>query len=192
MHALIGENGAGKSTLMSVIGGNLLPDSGSMELGGSPYRPSSPLDARLSRIAFVQQELSLFPHLSVWENILMGLESHRWGYLDKDACRRRATDVLANFQHSEVDLDRPLEELSIGARQVVEISRALALDATILLMDEPTSSLQRSDVDSLFALIRDLRAPRHQHYLHQPFSEGGARGSGSLHRAPGWAHRVHG
>ncbi len=158
VHALIGENGAGKSTLMSVIGGNLPPDSGSIELGGSPYRPSSPLDARVSRIAFVQQELSLFPHLSVWENILMGLESHRWGYLDKDACRRRATDVLANFQHPEVDLDRPLEELSIGARQVVEISRALVLDATILLMDEPTSSLQRSDVESLFALIRDLRA----------------------------------
>ncbi len=157
VHALIGENGAGKSTLMNVVGGAFPPDSGGMELAGVPYRPSSPREARRQGIAFIHQELSLFPHLTVWENILIGIETARSGWLDKQSCRRRAGEFLANFRHPEIELDRPLLELSIGARQVVEICRALALEARIILMDEPTSSLQRSDVDRLFSLIRRLR-----------------------------------
>ena len=157
VHALIGENGAGKSTLMNVVAGAFPPDSGGMELASVPYRPSSPREARRQGIAFIHQELSLFPHLTVWENILIGIETARSGWLDKQSCRRRAGEFLANFRHPEIELDRPLLELSIGARQVVEICRALALEARIILMDEPTSSLQRSDVDRLFSLIRRLR-----------------------------------
>ncbi len=156
VHALIGENGAGKSTLMNVVAGSVPPDSGDMELAGEPYKPSSPRNARRQGVAFIHQELSLFPHLTVWENILMGIETAPWGWLDKESCRHRAGALLDNFQHPEIELDRPLQELSIGARQVVEICRALALEAKIILMDEPTSSLQRSDVDRLFGLIRRL------------------------------------
>ena len=147
VHALIGENGAGKSTLMRVAAGAFPPDSGEMELAGEPYKPSSPRHARRQGIAFIHQELSLFPHLTVWENVLMGIETASWGWLDKESCRHRSAALLDNFQHPEIELDRPLLELSIGARQVVEICRALALEARIILMDEPTSSLQRSDVD---------------------------------------------
>ena len=156
VHALIGENGAGKSTLMNVVAGALPPDSGQMELAGESYRPSSPRNARRQGVALIHQELSLFPHLTVWENILVGIETAPWGWLDKQSCRRRAGALLDNFSHPEIELDRPLLELSIGARQVVEICRALALEARIILMDEPTSSLQRSDVDRLFSLIRRL------------------------------------
>ena len=156
VHALIGENGAGKSTLMNVVAGAFPPDSGEMQLAGEPYEPSSPRSARRQGVAFIHQELSLFPHLTVWENILMGIETAPLGWLDKESCRRRAGALLDNFRHPEIELDRPLLELSIGARQVVEICRALALEARIILMDEPTSSLQRSDVDRLFSLIRRL------------------------------------
>src|SRR2546429_9827414 len=84
VHALIGENGAGKSTLMNVIAGALRPDEGRMELNGQPYTPTSPLDARLHGIALIHQELSLCPHLSVAENVLMGIESSHFGWLDRD------------------------------------------------------------------------------------------------------------
>ena len=141
---------------MNVVGGIFPPHSGGMELAGAPYRPSSPRHARSQGVAFIHQELSLFPHLTVWENVLIGIESARWGWLDRDSCRRRVEEFLANFRHPEIELDRPLLELSIGARQVVEICRVLALRAKIILMDEPTSSLQRSDVDHLFSLIRRL------------------------------------
>src|SRR5690348_7729175 len=90
VHALIGENGAGKSTLMNVISGGLRQDSGSMELYDRPYSPSDPLDARKSGIALIHQELSLAPHLSVAENITMGVEDSRFGWLDRQAIERRA------------------------------------------------------------------------------------------------------
>lgn len=157
VHALIGENGAGKSTLMNIIVGALRPDRGHMEIGGRPYVPTSPLDARLSAIALIHQELSLAPHLSVAENILMGIEPSRWGWLDKNAARSKTLAVLESFHHPEIHPDRRVADLPLAARQVVEICRALAARANIILMDEPTSSLQRDDVEHLFALIRRLR-----------------------------------
>lgn len=158
IHALIGENGAGKSTLMNILAGALHPDQGEMELEQAPYRPQTPLEARRHGISLIHQELSLCPHLSVWENILLGVESSRWGWLDLESCRRRTEQVLTHFSHPELRPERPVGELSIAARQVVEICRALAFQARILLMDEPTSSLPRSDVQHLFALIRRLRS----------------------------------
>src|SRR6266513_3253333 len=156
VHALIGENGAGKSTLMGIVAGALRPDRGTMQFDDRPYAPSSPLEARRRGIALIHQELSLCPHLSVAENILLGIEPSRWGWLDMGAARRRALGLLEHFAHPDLTPDAQLGALPLAAQQVVEICRALAADARILLMDEPTSSLQREEVDRLFALIRRL------------------------------------
>lgn len=158
VHALIGENGAGKSTLMNVISGALRPDSGAIELKGRSYAPANTLDARLNGIALIHQELSLAPHLSVAENILMGMENSRFGWLDRKFLHRRARDILKNFNHPDIRPEMPVGDLSTPAQQVVEICRAIAANAEIVLMDEPTSSLQGDDVKHLFALIRTLRA----------------------------------
>ena len=158
VHALIGENGAGKSTLMNVIAGSLRPDQGTMEIHGKPYAPSNPLDARTHGVALIHQELSLCPHLSVAENVLMGIESSRLGWLDRDQLIARTNDVLKTFQHADIRPEKRVGDLSVAARQIVEISRALAANARIILMDEPTSSLQREDVGHLFTLIRKLSA----------------------------------
>jgi len=158
VHALIGENGAGKSTLMNVLAGSLQPERGHIEVDGKGYSPTSPLDARQRGIALIHQELSLAPHLTVAENILMGLEPARWGWLNREAARRKSLEVLESFHHPEIRPDRRVADLSIAARQVVEICRAIAARANIILMDEPTSSLQRDDVAHLFALIRRLRS----------------------------------
>ena len=156
VHALIGENGAGKSTLMNVIAGALKPDQGRMELDGHPYLPTSPLDGRTHGIALIHQELSLCPHLSVAENVLMGRESSRFGWLDRETLNSRTTEVLRTFHHSDIRPEKRVGDLPVAARQIVEISRALAARARIILMDEPTSSLQRDDVANLFTLIRKL------------------------------------
>lgn len=157
VHALIGENGAGKSTLMNILAGAFRPDRGEMEIEGRPYAPTSPLDARRHGIALIHQELSLAPHLSVAENILMGMEPAHWGWLDHETFRRKTLEVLESFHHPEIRPNRRVADLPIAARQVVEICRAMAARAQIILMDEPTSSLQRDDVEHLFALIRRLR-----------------------------------
>ena len=158
VHALIGENGAGKSTLMNVVAGSLRPDQGTMEIQGKPYTPSNPLDARTHGIALIHQELSLCPHLSVAENVLMGIESSHFGWLDRDKLIARTSDVLKTFHHADIRPEKQVGDLSVAARQIVEISRAIAANARIILMDEPTSSLQRADVDHLFTLIRKLSA----------------------------------
>ena len=157
VHALIGENGAGKSTLMNVIAGALRPDQGAMQIEGAPYLPANDHDARLHGIALIHQELSLCPHLSVAENILLGIESARLGWLDRRKLHTRTLEVLESFSHSDIRPDKRVADLSVAGRQIVEICRALAARARIILMDEPTSSLQRDDVDRLFALIRKLQ-----------------------------------
>ena len=157
VHALIGENGAGKSTLMNVLAGLLKPDEGALEIEGERYSPANPLDARGQGIALIHQELSLFPHLSVAENILMGMEPARWGVLDSEALRARTLEVLETFPHPEIRPESRVATLSIAARQIVEICRAVAARARFILMDEPTSSLQREDVEHLFGLIRQFK-----------------------------------
>ena len=156
VHALIGENGAGKSTLMNIIAGALRPDQGTMEINGQPYTPSNPLDARTHGIALIHQELSLCSHLSVAENVLMGIEPSHMGWLDRDKLYARTNEVLKTFHHADIRPEKRVGDLSVAARQIVEISRAIAARARIILMDEPTSSLQREDVTHLFALIRKL------------------------------------
>jgi ribose transport system ATP-binding protein len=157
VHALIGENGAGKSTLMNVIAGSLRSDRGAMEIDGRIYVPSTPLDARLNGIALIHQELSLCPHLSVAENIMMGIEPSQFGWLNRKSLYAHTHEVLKTFPHPEIQPETVVANLSIAAKQIVEICRAVAARARIILMDEPTSSLQRADVKRLFGLIGKLR-----------------------------------
>ncbi|HEX9457669.1 MAG TPA: ATP-binding cassette domain-containing protein, partial [Thermoanaerobaculia bacterium] len=157
VHALIGENGAGKSTLMNILSGAFPPDGGAMMAGGQPYAPRGPAEARERGIAHIHQELALCPHLSVAENILMGIEPSRGGWLQRDALNDRAAALLADFGRAEIDPRARTGNLPLADQQVVEICRALARDARVLLMDEPTSSLQRANVERLFRLIRQLR-----------------------------------
>jgi ribose transport system ATP-binding protein len=158
VHALIGENGAGKSTLMKVLSGAHHADEGTMTLGGVPYAPSSPHDARDLGVAMIYQELNLALHLSAQENILLGAESASRGWIDRRACRARARAALAQLGHADLDLDRPVGRFSIAEQQIIEIARALLSQPKVLIMDEPTSSLTPADTAKLFEVIQRLRA----------------------------------
>lgn len=158
VHALIGENGAGKSTLMNILSGSFRQDSGTIQLKGQNYSPNNTLESRKNGIALIHQELSLAPHLSVAENILMGIEKSTFGWLDRKNLNETANRVLENFNHPDIRSETIVGKLSVAAQQVVEICRAIAAGAEIILMDEPTSSLQGDDVRHLFSLIRKLKA----------------------------------
>ena len=157
VHALIGENGAGKSTLMKVLSGAHAADAGTMELGGAAYRPENPHDARVKGVAMIYQELNLALHLSAQENILLGAESARLGFIAGPASRARARSALAQLGHEGLALDRPAGAFSIAEQQVIEIARALLMQPAVLIMDEPTSSLTTADTEKLFATIGRLR-----------------------------------
>jgi len=156
-HALVGQNGAGKSTLMKVLSGAHAADEGSMRLDGVPYAPRHPLEGRRRGIAMIYQELSLAPHLTVEENIVLGVEPSRFGWLDRGEIRRRATDALAQLQHPEIRPDVVAGRLTVGQQQIVEIARALASGCRVLVLDEPTSSITQRDAEQLFALLERLR-----------------------------------
>ncbi len=156
--ALIGENGAGKSTLMKVLSGAHTPDAGEIELLGQPLVASSPQDARAAGIAVVYQELNLAPDLSVEDNIMLGIENARLGFLDRGKQRERIRAALKLLGHGDLDLRQPVSSLSIGLQQVVEIARALVAKAKVIVFDEPTSSLQRNDVQQLFEVIARLKS----------------------------------
>jgi ribose transport system ATP-binding protein len=156
VHALVGENGAGKSTLMKVLSGAHAPDSGRMYLNGQEYKPSSPAQARLAGIAMIYQELMLAPHLTVEENIMMGLEKTRFGFLTNQ--KRLVREALAWLGQENLHPATPVSQLSIGKQQLVEIARALVTDARVVIMDEPTSSLTAADAQALFEVIGRLKA----------------------------------
>jgi ABC-type sugar transport system ATPase subunit len=158
--ALVGQNGAGKSTLMNLVGGVLRPDAGHMTIDGTPYQPVGPRDATQRGIAFIHQELNLFTNLTIAENIVVdGFPLRRFGpirLIDRGPMLDRARVLL-----KEVDLDLPpdtaIEHLSPGERQLVEVAKALHLDARLIIFDEPTTSLTARETERLFALIRRLR-----------------------------------
>ena len=158
IHALVGENGAGKSTLMKVLSGALAPDAGQMWLDGEPYSPASPGAGRAAGVAMIYQELSLAPHLSVAENILLGAEPTRGPLVDRRALRASAAAALAEIGRPDLPLDVPAGRLSIAQQQLVEIARSVAVGCRVLVLDEPTSSLPKDDVDRLFELVRRLRS----------------------------------
>jgi ribose transport system ATP-binding protein len=158
---LIGQNGAGKSTLMSILSGALSPDAGEMWIEGRPFAPHSPIDARRAGVAMIYQELSLAPHLSVMENILMGAEPMRFGLLDWPKMREMAAHALDTLGHNDIPPDAIVATLSVAAQQIVEIARAIAVGSRVLVLDEPTSSLGRADVEHLFELLRNLKSQGH-------------------------------
>jgi ribose transport system ATP-binding protein len=157
--ALVGQNGAGKSTLMAILAGALTPDSGVMRLDGRPFAPRDPLAAREAGVAMIHQEPSLAPHLTVMENITLGVEPTRGPLeiVDRARMRRTAEASLAELGHADIAADAVAADLSPAAQQLVEIARALASGCRILVLDEPTSSLAHDDVRRLFALIGRLK-----------------------------------
>ena len=157
VHALVGENGAGKSTLMKVLSGAHKADRGSLHLDGKPYHPRNPLHARRTGVAMIYQELSLAPHLSVMENILLGIEPTRGPLMNWAETRRIAVEALTEIGIGDVAPETQVRRLSIGKQQLVEIARAVAMDCRVLVLDEPTSSLTLKDIAMLFALIRRLK-----------------------------------
>jgi len=158
VHALIGENGAGKSTLMKVLSGAYQPDAGQMELDGRPYAPQDPLEAKQLGVAMIYQELTLALHLTVEQNIVLGREPRRAGFVDRRAMRASVARALEWLEQPELESTRLVADLSPGARQLVEVARALAADAKLVVMDEPTSSLSKPESERLFAVIDRLRA----------------------------------
>jgi ribose transport system ATP-binding protein len=161
--ALVGQNGAGKSTLMAILAGATAPDAGAMTLNGSPYAPRNPRDARKAGVGMIYQELSLAPHLSVMDNIALGVEPATGGalgaigFLDRKRVRATARAALDQLGHPEIPIDAPAGDLSPASQQLVEIARALALGCSVLVLDEPTSSLAHRDVEKLFELIERLK-----------------------------------
>ncbi len=157
VRALLGENGAGKSTMMKILSGAIRPDSGTMFVDGNPYRPVGPEDGLRRGISMIYQELNLAPHLTVEENIMLGREIHARGWLDRSGMRGKVRDALALVHHQDILPDVQVRKLSVGAKQVVEIARALMNRSLILVMDEPTSSLSQDDSLRLFEIIRTLK-----------------------------------
>ena len=155
--ALIGENGAGKSTLMKVLSGAESPDRGRMELTGQRYSPKNPHDAPQAGVAMIYQELNLAPDLDVVENVMLGQESGRWGIVQRAAQRRRVVEALEQLGREDLPLGVPVGQLSVADQQVVEIARALVIEARVIVFDEPTSSLTQHDVESLFRVIEKLK-----------------------------------
>jgi ABC-type sugar transport system ATPase subunit len=158
VHALVGENGAGKSTLIKIVAGAYVPDSGTIEVGGAMHPALTPEAARQLGIGVVYQEFNLLPELSVAENIFLGAQPTGWlGLLDSSE-RRRRTLALLDRLGAHVDPDRLVKYLTVGEQQIVEIAKALAMDARILIMDEPSAVLPSHDMDRLYGVIRTLRA----------------------------------
>jgi ABC-type sugar transport system ATPase subunit len=158
IHALVGKNGAGKSTLVKIITGAVLPTAGSLVLNGERITLRGPSDAQRFGITAVYQELSLIPHLSVAENILLGrLPLTGAGLVDWTAVYRTAREVLDGLGLS-LDVHLPVSRLSVAHQQLVEIAKAMSHHPSVLLLDEPTSALAPAETDRLFALLRDLAA----------------------------------
>jgi ribose transport system ATP-binding protein len=155
VHALIGENGAGKSTLMKVLSGACRADSGRLLLTGTPMKVRSPAEARRHGIAMIYQELTVAPQLTVYDNILLGMEQHTLGFLQPR--RKHVYEILERLGHGSLDIDTPASALGIAEQQIIEIARALMFSASIIVFDEPTSSLSTADTEILFNVIHRLK-----------------------------------
>ncbi|MBV1703549.1 MAG: sugar ABC transporter ATP-binding protein [Hyphomicrobiales bacterium] len=157
---IVGENGAGKSTLMKILGGVIAPDAGTIAIDGVPRRALGVAESIAAGIAFVHQELNLFDNLDVAANVLIGREPRRGGWLrlvDRERQRAIVAPILARLGAS-FGTDAPLAGLSLAQRQMVEIAKALSLDARLVILDEPTSSLPASETDKLLGVVAGLKA----------------------------------
>ncbi|ADU69793.1 sugar ABC transporter ATP-binding protein [Pantoea sp. At-9b] len=156
VHALMGENGAGKSTLMKCLIGMYRPDKGTIRIKGEPVQFQDTMDALRSGISMIHQELNLVPYMTVAENIWLGREPMKYGFVDH-ALLNKQTQQLLNKLNIRLKADRMVGELSIAAQQMVEIAKAVSWNSDIVIMDEPTSALTETEVSHLFTIIRDLR-----------------------------------
>lgn len=156
VHVLLGENGAGKSTLIKIMTGALTADSGTITFEGNEIRPRTPQEAQDLGIACVYQEVNLLPNLSVAENVVLGRAPKKFGTLDWREAHRRAKEALAVL-NLDIDVRLPLSSYSIAIQQMVAIARAVSMKARVLVLDEPTSSLDEAEVRSLFDVMRRLR-----------------------------------
>ena len=156
VHAICGENGAGKSTLIKVLGGIYTPDAGIIRVEGREMTFAHPAAARQAGISIIHQELSLLPYRSVAENVFLGMEPTRFGRVDQAAMRAGTVRLLARLS-STIAPDAKAGDLSVAEQQIVEIAKALAVEARILVMDEPTAALDKVDAQRLLALVRKLR-----------------------------------
>ncbi|WP_413319845.1 sugar ABC transporter ATP-binding protein [Agrococcus sp. 1P02AA] len=156
VHGLVGENGAGKSTLMKIIAGVHQPDSGSLELDGEPVSFSSPLQAQRAGIATVYQEFTLLVDRTIAENIWLGREPRRGPLVDRARMLRDTRELLETIGVPDLDPSLPVRQLSVAEQQVVEIAKAVSLDASVICMDEPTAALADHEVALLARIIRSL------------------------------------
>ncbi|MBK0004547.1 MULTISPECIES: sugar ABC transporter ATP-binding protein [Erwiniaceae] len=156
VHALMGENGAGKSTLMKCLIGIYRPDEGQIRIKGEPVQFTDTLDALRSGISMIHQELNLVPHMTVAENIWLGREPMKLGFVDHGKLNRLTKDLLVKL-NIRLRPDQMVGDLSIASQQMVEIAKAVSWNSDIVIMDEPTSALTETEVSHLFAIIRDLR-----------------------------------
>lgn len=157
VHALMGENGAGKSTLIKVLTGVYQKDAGEIVFDGKPFSPNNAARAQHAGISTIYQELNLIPYLSVAENIFIGREPKRYGLIDWKTVESRAKAIFSDMGIDGVRVSKPLEEHGVAIQQMVAIARALSLDAKLLVMDEPTSSLSGREVRILFDVIRRVK-----------------------------------
>lgn len=157
IHALLGENGAGKSTLIKCLTGVHHMDAGTILFDGKEIRPNSPQEAFSMGISTVYQEINLCPNLTVAENIFVGRQPMKGGMINWKEINRRAKELMSRF-HMDIDVTRPLNNYSTAIQQMVSIARAVDIDAKILILDEPTSSLDDNEVQLLFNVMRELKA----------------------------------
>ncbi|HEX8477747.1 MAG TPA: ATP-binding cassette domain-containing protein, partial [Telluria sp.] len=157
VHTLMGQNGAGKSTLIKVLTGVYTPDSGSIVFDGAAIAPRGVQEAQAIGISTVYQEVNLCPNLSVAENLFIGDYPRRFGMVDWRTMRAGASALLAQLQ-VEIDVAAPLNRYPLAIQQMVAIARALRISARVLILDEPTSSLDEAEVQLLFGVLRRLRA----------------------------------
>ncbi len=158
VHAILGENGAGKSTLIKIMAGVVKPDEGTMRLDGREVSFRDPREAGDAGIACIFQELSLIPDLSVADNIALRNPPRRFGLIDRRAQRRLAEDALARAGGEDIHPMAPVKDLPLSRRQIVEIAKALALKPRVLILDEATSALTAADVETVFGVLKRLRA----------------------------------
>ncbi|MGB4630180.1 MAG: sugar ABC transporter ATP-binding protein, partial [Propionicimonas sp.] len=157
IHALVGENGAGKSTLVKIMAGLYARDTGTFQMEGKPVEFRTTAEAKAAGVAVIYQEPTLFPDLSVTENVFMGRQPvGRFGRIDRAAMRAEVVELMTRLGVA-IDPDRPAEGLSIADQQIIEIAKAISLDAKALIMDEPTAALSGVEVERLFAVARSLR-----------------------------------
>lgn len=156
VHCLVGENGAGKSTIVKMLTGALRPTSGSMKILGNEYKPNNPQEAREGGIGTLFQELHVVDQLTVHENLTLGMEASRFGFLVKSDLDDRVVKTLAAIEPT-IDPSARVSSLSVAQKQIVEIARAASSGASVIIMDEPTAALSEREVERLFGVIRRLR-----------------------------------